>query len=332
MPFDESEIPVYADVEEAAARIKGQAVRTPLMRNDVLDERTGARVFVKPEALQRTGSFKFRGAYNRISRLSRDELERGVMAYSSGNHAQGVAAAARLLGSHAKILMPSDAPDVKVQGVRFWGGEVVSYDRYSENREEIGARIAREEGRTLVPPFENKYIIAGQGTAGLEAVEQLRDAGARPDHVLCCAGGGGLIAGVGLAVKQHHPEAQIWAAEPVDFDDMKRTIETGSKVTNDKLAGSICDAIITPTHGDLTWSINSHQLAGGTAVSDDEVLAAMAFAWRHLKIVVEPGGAVALASALTGKIDLAGKTALVIISGGNVDRAMFERALERGEI
>lgn len=320
--------PSYSDIADAAERLAGHAVRTPLLRNDVLDERTGARVFVKAECLQRTGSFKFRGAFNRISRMDSDEKTRGVMAYSSGNHAQGVAAAARINGTTAKILMPADAPRSKVEGVKFWGGEVVEYDRGTQNREEMGRAIAEAEGRVLVPPYEDPFIIAGQGTAALEASEQMAEAGAVPDIVICPAGGGGLIAGTGMAMLHHHPAVQVWAAEPVGFDDFRRSLASGKREVNERLTGSVCDAIITPTPGELTWSINSGQLAGGAAVSDDEALAAVAFAWRHLKIVVEPGGAVALAAVLTGRVETRGKTVCVIASGGNVDRAMFTRALE----
>ncbi|WP_417481640.1 threonine ammonia-lyase [Maricaulis sp.] len=325
-----SDLPTHADILDAARQLAGQAVRTPLLRNDVLDERLGARILVKAECLQRTGSFKFRGAYNRISRLNAEERQRGVIAYSSGNHAQGVAAAARLVGTHATILMPTDAPAAKVEGVRFWGGKVVSYDRASESREAIGARIAAEEGRILVPPYEDPFIIAGQGTAGLELVEQLAELGLAPDIVSAPAGGGGLIAGTGLAVKHAHPDAQIWAAEPAGFDDHRRSLEAGQRVSNARLTGSICDAIITPTPGELTWQLNSRQLSGGVAVTDDEALAAMAFAWRHLKIVIEPGAVVALAAVLSGKLDVAGKTVCVLATGGNVDRAVFARALELG--
>ena len=323
------DLPGHADILDAARQLAGHAVRTPLLRNDLLDEQLGARVFVKAECLQRTGSFKFRGAYNRISRLNAEEKKRGVIAYSSGNHAQGVAAAARLVGTHATILMPTDAPAAKVEGVRFWGGKVVLFDRATESREEIGARIAAEEGRILVPPYEDRFIIAGQGTAGLEAVEQLAGFGHPPDLVAAPAGGGGLIAGVGLAVKRAHPAAQVWAAEPEGFDDHKRSLAAGQRVSNERLTGSICDAIITPTPGELTWQLNARQLSGGAAVSDDEALDAVAFAWRHFKIVVEPGGVVALAAILSGKIDVAGKTVCVLATGGNVDRSVFARALER---
>lgn len=321
--------PVYADIQVAAERLKGQAVRTPLIENAVLNEMAGGRVLIKAECLQRTGSFKFRGAYNRISQLTPEQRQAGVVAYSSGNHAQGVAAASKIVGCPALILMPLDAPQTKVEGVKFWGGEVRQFDRATENREEIGARLAEERGAVLVPPYEHNDIIAGQGTAGLEAVEQMAEIGATPDLAICCAGGGGLIAGVGLAVKHHHPEAQIWAAEPEEFDDHRRSVLSGRRERNDRLSGSICDAIITPTPGELTWALNAHQLSGGYAVSEDEVLDSMAFAFRHLKLVIEPGGAAALAAVTSGKAKLDGRTVLVLATGGNVDKAMFERALAR---
>lgn len=321
--------PVYADIQAAAERLKGQAVRTPLIENAALNEKAGGRVLIKAECLQRTGSFKFRGAYNRISQLTPEQRQAGVVAYSSGNHAQGAAAASKIIGCPAIILMPLDAPTTKVEGVKFWGGEVRQFDRATENREEIGARLAEERGAVLVPPYEHNDIIVGQGTAGLEAVEQMAEIGATPDLAICCAGGGGLIAGVGLAVKHHHPQAEIWAAEPEEFDDHRRSVASGRRERNDRLSGSICDAIITPTPGELTWALNSHQLSGGYAVSEDEVLDSMAFAFRHLKLVIEPGGAAALAAVTSGKAELDGRTVLVLATGGNVDKAMFERALAR---
>lgn len=319
--------PTPVDIVRAAERLKGVAVRTPLLRSDVLDAQLDARVFVKAECLQRTGSFKFRGAYNRISCLDEDERRRGVLAYSSGNHAQGVAAAARLSGTTAKILMPLDAPRSKVEGVEFWGGEVIGYDRSTQNREAMGRELAEREGRVLVPPYEDPHIIAGQGTAGLEMVEQFAEFGETPDLVVCCAGGGGLIAGVGLAVKEACPAAQIWAAEPDGFDDHRRSLISGQRERNAQLAGSFCDAILTPEPGELTWSLNSRQMSGGVTVSDDEVAEAMRFAWRHLKIVGEPGGTAAFAAVLANKLDLRGKTVGVLITGGNVDAAVFERVL-----
>lgn len=322
-------LPDYRDVEAAARRLDGVAVKTPLLNSEALDARIGGRLFVKAECLQRTGSFKFRGAYNRICQLDGAEKSRGVLAYSSGNHAQGVAAAAKLTGTHAKILMPKDAPSAKVEGVRFWGGEVVFFDRATENREEIGARIAADEGRILVPPYEDAQIIAGQGTAGREAMLELGERGEFPDLIICCAGGGGVVAGVGLAAKAIHAGTDVWAAEPQGFDDLKHSLETGERRANARLTGSICDAIITPVHGELTWKLNARQLSGVAAVSDEEALDAMMLAWRHLKIVIEPGGAVALAAALTGKVDTKGKTICAIATGGNVDPAVFQRALEQ---
>ncbi|MFS2317779.1 threonine/serine dehydratase [Maricaulis sp. D1M11] len=321
-------IPTFEDVQDAARQIQAEAVRTPLLRHDRLDEAVGGRVFIKAENLQRTGSFKFRGAYNRISRLTQDEKSRGIMAYSSGNHAQGVAAAAKRVGTSAKILMPADAPASKVDGVRFYGGEVIAYDRARENREAIGAEIAEREGRILVPPYEDPYIMAGQGTAGLEACEQLAEQGVRADLVVCCAGGGGLIAGVGLAFKALQPEARIFSAEPEGFDDHRRSLESGTRQRNSRLSGSICDAILTPEPGSMTWQLNQKQLSGGVAVSDEQVLEAMAFAWRHFKLVVEPGGAAALAGLLSGELDAKGRTSCVLVTGGNVDREIFARALD----
>ena len=322
-------LPEYSDIVRAAKQLKGNAVRTPLLRSDVLDDQVKGRVFIKAECLQRTGSFKFRGAFNRISRLSDAEKQIGVLAYSSGNHAQGIAASAKLLGTHAKILMPKDAPNSKVEGVRFWGGEVVFFDRTTESREDMAHEISTREGRVLVPPYEDPWIIAGQGTAGLEAVEQMAEQGATPDIAICPAGGGGLVAGVGMAIKHQFPKAQIWAAEPEGFDDHVRSLASGQREVNDRLTGSICDAVITPTPGELTWQINQYQLSGGLTVSDEEALDAMAFAWRHFKIVIEPGAVIALASVLSGKIDVSGQSVCVLATGGNVDPDMFSRALAR---
>jgi threonine dehydratase len=320
-------LPEYSDILSAAEQIKGHAVRTPLVRSDLLDQQLNARIFIKAECLQRTGSFKFRGACNRISRLNEAEKRRGILAYSSGNHAQGVAAAAKIFGTNATILMPSDAPAAKVEGVNFWGGKVITYDRATENREAIGHGIAQAEGRVLVPPYEDRFIMAGQGTTGLEICQQLAELGLTPDIVAAPAGGGGLIAGTGLAVLHIHPAAKIWSAEPNEFDDHKRSLVSGHIERNTRLDGSVCDAIITPEPGHMTWALNNRQLAGGAAVSDQQALDAVAYAWRHLKLVIEPGGAVALASVLSGKIDVAGQTVVVVASGGNVDRAMFVRAL-----
>jgi threonine dehydratase len=316
-------LPTFADVEAAAARLRGNSVRTPLLESEALNDRVGGRVLVKAECLQRTGSFKFRGAYNTISRIEAD----AVVAYSSGNHAQGVAAAARLLGKAATIVMPADAPAIKIENTRAYGAEVRLYDRASESREAIGADIAARTGAALIRPYDDPRIIAGQGTVGLEIAEQARERGAVLDLALAPCGGGGLIAGCALALTEAFPGIAIYAVEPAGLDDTKRSLEVGARQANAPEATSICDALLVPTPGELTFRINRQLLAGGRAVSDDEVRHAMAFAFRHLKLAVEPGGAVALAAALSGKLPLEHRTAAVVLSGGNVDPALFALAI-----
>lgn len=322
--------PEFSDIVEASQRLKGHAVRTPLMRSDVLDEMTGGRIFLKPECLQRTGSFKFRGAWNFISRLNARDNSGGVVAYSSGNHAQGVAAAARMMGIPALIVMPEDAPAIKKRNTLALGAEIVTYDRFGENREEIGDAIASKRNAQLVPPYEHKWIIAGQGTAGLELVEDLRELGETLDAMLVCTGGGGLTAGVALSVQAMAPDAKIYACEPEGFDDYGRSLAAGERVSNEPGAMSICDAIVTPTPGELTFSVNQPRLSGGLAVSEDEVRTAVRFAFETLKLVVEPGGAVALAALLAGKIDCTDKTVAATLSGGNADAEMMLDILGSG--
>jgi threonine dehydratase len=319
--------PVFADIEDAARQIAGAAVLTPLIRNDALDAAVGGRVFIKAEVLQRTGSFKFRGAYNRISRLNADERRAGVVAFSSGNHAQGVAAAAALLGAPAVIVMPSDAPALKIDNTRALGAEVILYDRATQSREAIAGRIQADRGAILVPPFEDPFIIAGQGTAALEVAAQLQAAGAQADVLLCPASGGGLMAGTALAMQAHSPTTALYAVEPQGFDDYGRSLIAGHRVKNPAASGSLCDALMSPEPGEMTFSINQPRLAGALAVSDDEALAAVAFAFRHLKLVIEPGGAVGLAALLSGRLKLDGRTAVVIASGGNIDPSVFVRAI-----
>lgn len=320
-------LPTYDDVLDAAGRIEGLAVKTPLLRHDALDAATGAKVFVKAECLQRTGSFKFRGAYNRISRLTADELTRGVVAFSSGNHAQGVAAAAALMKTPAVIVMPSDAPQAKIEGARRLGGEVIVYDRWTESREEIGARISRERGAVLAPPFEDFHIIAGQGTSGLEVALELDALGQSADLLLAPASGGGLIAGIGLAFGALSPATRIYAVEPEGYDDYAKSLEAGHPVSVKPTKPSLLDALMSPAPGEMTFALNKEKLSGALAVSDDEALAAMAFAFRHLKIVVEPGGAAALAAVLAGKLAVKGQTVVVVASGGNVDAGTYARAI-----
>lgn len=322
-----SALPTFADVETAARRLAGHAVLTPLLESPLLNDRLGGRLLVKAEVLQRTGSFKFRGAFNRISLIPEAERPRGVVAFSSGNHAQGVAAASRFLGIPATIVMPSDAPAIKVANTREWGARVVLYDRWNEDREAIGARISAETGATLVRPYDDPYIMAGQGTIGLELADQAGVIGARLDAILAPCGGGGMISGIALAMATRCPDTRVYAVEPAGFDDTTRSLAAGERLSNAAGASSFCDALLAPMPGELTFAVNSTHLAGGFAVTDAEVAAAMAAARDHFKIVVEPGGAVALAAVLSGKISIAGKTMAVVCSGGNVDPEVYAQAL-----
>jgi threonine dehydratase len=320
-------LPTLADVEDAARRLDGVAVKTPLLEAPQLSAQLGGRLFIKAECLQRTGSFKFRGAYNCMSRLGAEARKGGVVAYSSGNHAQGVAAVAQMLGIPAVIVMPADAPAMKIRNTKSYGAEVVTYDRYGESREAIGERIVAERGAILVPPFDHPHIIAGQGTMGLEIAEQAAARGVRLDAVIGPCSGGGLIAGTALAVTSRLPGTKVYSAEPAGFDDLARSLKSGRREKNDPAARSICDALLAPMPGELTFALNSRLLSGGFAASDDEARQAMATAFTHFKIVVEPGGAVALAAVLTGKYPIAGKSVAVVCSGGNVDAETFCTAL-----
>ena len=322
-----TQIPTIDDVVEARGRLQGQAVVTPLLESPALNARVKGRVLIKPENLQRTGSFKFRGAWNCISRLTAETARGGVVAYSSGNHAQGVAAAAALMKLPALIVMPVDTPEIKKANTRSYGAEVVTYDRVRENREEIAQRIAKERGAVIVPPFEHPQIIAGQGTTGLELVEQAAERGARLDAVLAPVSGGGLIAGIALAVKDRSPATQIHSVEPEGFDDHARSLISGKRERNERAAGSICDALLSPEPGALTFAVNQSRLSSGLVVSEAEVRRAVAFAFQHLKLVIEPGGAVGLAAVLSGKIATEDRTIALIASGGNVDPALFAEIL-----
>jgi threonine dehydratase len=322
--------PGIADLRAAAARLAGRAVVTPLLESSLLNERLGARLLVKAESLQRTGSFKFRGALNALLQLAPEQRRAGVVAYSSGNHAQGVAAAAQLLGIPAAIVMPADAPAIKIANTRGYGAEVVLYDRYRESREAIGNRLAAERGASLIPPYDDARVIAGQGTVGLEIAAQAEALRARLDAVIVPVSGGGLIAGCALALAAASPATKVYAAEPEGLDDLRRSLAAGKRVANEGAARSICDALLAPMPGEITFPIHRRLLAGGFAVSDEEVLAAMAAAFAELKLVIEPGGAAALAAALAGKLDIAGKTLAIVASGGNVDRETFIRAIGGG--
>lgn len=309
------------DVEAAAARIAGEAVRTPLLRSDALDRATGGRLWLKAECLQRTGSFKFRGAYNRLAALSDAERAAGVVAFSSGNHAQGVALAARLLGAPATIVMPSDAPSVKVERTRADGADIVFYDRLTEDRAAIAARLAA--GRVVVPSFDDPWIVAGQGTAGLETAVQLAELGEVAEVALVCCGGGGLSAGFALG-----SGLPVVTVEPEGYDDVARSLAAGRIMAVESPGPTRCDALQTLVTSELTFGILHAHGARGVAVSEAAAARAVAFAFRELKLVLEPGGAVALAAALEGAVELRGRTAVVVLSGGNVGAAVFSECLE----
>lgn len=316
-----------AAIEAAAARLKGRARRTPLLSSPFLDEIAGRRVLVKAECLQHTGSFKFRGAWSAVSALDPALRARGVLAYSSGNHAQGVAHAAALHGTTSVIIMPKDAPALKIANTRALGGEVVLYDRANESREEIGQTLAAERGLTLIRPYDDPMVIAGQGTCGLEIAEQAAAEGVTGAEVLVCCGGGGLTSGIALALEARAPGLRVRPCEPAGFDDTARSLAAGSPQRNARMEGSLCDAIVTPEPGKITFPILQRLAGPGLVVSDDQALQAMALAWQRLKIVLEPGGAVALAAALFLPGQVQGDAVICLASGGNVDQPVFARAL-----
>jgi threonine dehydratase len=316
-------------IDAAAARLRGHARRTPLLSSPFLDEIAGRRVLVKAECLQHTGSFKFRGAWSAVSALPAAQRAKGVIAYSSGNHAQGVALAARQHGIPAVIVMPEDAPRVKTLNTRALGAEVVLYDRASEDRDAIGAALAAERGLTLIKPFDEPLVIAGQGTTGLEIAEQAREEGIEAAEVLVCCGGGGLTAGIALALAARAPGLRARPVEPAGFDDTARSLEAGRRLRNAFPTGSVCDAIITPEPGQITFPILQRLCGPGLVVTDDEALYAMVLAFSRLRIVLEPGGAVALAAALFRPDALSGPAVIAVASGGNVDADVFRDALSR---
>ncbi len=316
-----------ADIDAAAVTIAPVAVRTPLLNSAALDERVGARIFLKPEVLQRTGSFKFRGAYNKLSSIPSDRRAAGVVAFSSGNHAQGVAAAARLLNMPATIVMPADAPVAKRERTKSFGAEVVLYDRDKEDREAIARAICDKRTATLVPPYDDPKIIAGQGTVGREIAQDLLALGVTPDLVIAPASGGGLVAGIATAIKAKFSGAQVMTAEPEGFDDHAKSFAAGHRIAIVSAGRTICDALMAPMPGEITFAINSALGARGVVVSDAEVGAAVKFAFNELKLVVEPGGAIALAALLAGLLDARGKTVAIVLSGGNVDAGLFAKLI-----
>jgi threonine dehydratase len=318
-----------ASIHQAAGRLAGRIVRTPLLNSAMLDELAGCRVFVKAEPLQKTGSFKIRGALNKILATPEEKRKNGFVAFSSGNHGQAVAAGARMVGAPAVIVMPKDAPAIKIESCRWWGAEVIFFDRTTDDREAMGRKIEGERGMTLVPPFDDPDVMSGQGTMGLEIVDELREAGIEPDALLVNCSGGGLASGVTTAVKDALPDTQCYTVEPAGFDKMARSLIAGTPQKNERLTGSIMDALMAQAPGRLTLATLRENAVKGLSATDDEALEAMAAAFRTLKLVVEPGGAAALGALLAGKVDLAGKTVVVVCSGGNVDPAMFARALGR---
>ena len=323
-------LPTIDDIRVAAGRLDGIHHVTPLLECSRLNDRVGGRVLIKPECLQRVGAFKLRGAYNRLSQLDRGKFPGGAVTCSSGNHAQGIAEAARLLGIPAKIVMPADAPAIKLARTKSMGGEIITYDRATENREAIAQQIADECKADFVSPYDDPLIIAGQGTVGLEVSEQLAARQAKADMVLVPCGGGGLISGVALAVDALLPDADIYSVEPAGFDDLSRSLVSGRIERNASASGSICDALLAPQAGAIPFEILRNRLKSGLVVSDDEARTAVRFAFEELKLVVEPGGAVALAALLSAKVTLGGQTVVIVLSGGNVDPQMFSDIILNG--
>lgn len=316
-------------IRAARDRLEGHVRRTPLLNSPFLDEIAGRRVWIKPECLQHTGSFKFRGGWSAVSAMTPEDRARGVIAFSSGNHGQGVAFAAARHGAPAVIVMPSDAPKMKIDNTRALGAEVVLYDRATQDRDAITTRLAAERGLTLIKPFDEPLVIAGQGTCGLEIAEQAAEQGITGADVLVCCGGGGLASGIALALEAEAPKLRVRPVEPEGFDDMARSLRSGVIERNARLSGSICDAILTPQPGKLTFPILARLSGAGLVVTETEVLNAVALAFTRLKIVAEPGGVVALAAALFHGSEIEGEDVIVTVSGGNVDANVFCMALER---
>ncbi len=321
-------LPTNADIEVAARVLAPVAVRTRLVTSPALDVLTGARVFLKPEVLQRTGSFKFRGAFNKLSSISEAARKAGVVAFSSGNHAQGVAAAAQILNMPAVIVMPSDAPVSKIERTKSYGAEVVPYDRDKEDRDAIARDLASKRGATVVPPYDDPWVIAGQGTVGREIAEDFAALGLVPDIVSAPASGGGLMAGIALATRAKFPDAGLMTVEPYGFDDHARSFSAGERQPHRAIGRTICDALMASIPGEITFAVNEKNGVKGVTATDDEVAKAVAFAFRELKLVVEPGGAVALAALLAGHIDARGKTIAIVLSGGNVDADLYARLIQ----
>ena len=321
------QLPTPDDVAAAGRRLTGHVVHTPMLRNAMLDSLTGGTILIKPECLQRTGSFKFRGATNAMMMMDDAQRRAGVVAHSSGNHGQAIACAAAAAGSRATVYMPADAPLVKIESTRRWGAEIIPFDRATADRAGLAAGYAASTGATLVPPFDHAGVIAGQGTLALELAEDARIAGFTMDALLICTGGGGMIAGCALAMEAASPGTAVHAIEPEGSDDTIRSLAAGARQSNAPGGSTLCDALLSSMPGELTFAINRTRVAGGVAVTDSEVMAAIRFAFMHLKLVVEPGGAVCLAALLAGKFNAKHQVVGLVLSGGNVDAPVFAKAL-----
>ncbi len=315
----------YLNVDNAYKLINQKVTKTPLVTNDNINNLLEAEIYFKLENLQNTGSFKIRGATHKITKLIEKVKDSGVVAYSSGNHAQAVAYASMINSISAKIIMPKTAPQIKIENTKNYGAEVILYDTYFQNREEIGIEIQKKDNRALIKPYDDEDIIAGQGTAAIEIVNDLKDQSIEPDIYLCCCGGGGLIAGTSTYLKHIYPNIRSYSVEPDEFDDTKKSLEAGKLIQNKKNAKSFCDALLAPQPGNITFQINSNNLEGGLSVSDEEVTKTIILLAEQLKIVVEPGGAVAAAAVLNNKIDVKNKKIVVMISGGNIDLSLFNK-------
>ena len=316
----------FNEIMNSSIRLKDKVVKTPLLQSSYLNQKLKTNLFLKAENLQTIGAFKYRGALNAVLQLP-DNIKK-IVAWSSGNHAQAVAAAAKITGREATIIMPIDSPKAKLEGTGFWGASIIKYDRKKEDREQIGKEIANKTNAAIIPPFDHVDVINGQGTAGLECIEQLEIKNIKPDIVLCCCGGGGLIAGISTAIKGKFKNSKIYSVEPDNFDDTKKSLEENKIVMNSMRVKSICDALLAEKPGNITFEINQKNLTAGLSVSDKESLMAMHAAFKYFKIILEPGGAVALAAAITSKIDIREKNVLVIASGGNVDKDVFEQCFK----
>lgn len=324
-----SSIPSYADIEKAVERIRGHVIKTPLLESELLNERVGGRILIKAEVLQKTGSFKVRGATNKVKSIIEQKKPTRLIAFSSGNHAQAIAVTAKKFGIPVTVVMPETAPPIKIQNTKAYGAEIIFYNPRLDNREQMAVQLLQEQGSVLVKPYDDPVVIAGQGTVGYEIVQQTQELGIDDCAVVAPCGGGGLVSGIALAVKHHRPNARVWAVEPEYYNDTQRSLKSGKRENNEHSApASICDSIITPTPGEITFRINARYLEGVVCVSDNEVKNAMKSAFNTYKLVVEPGGCVGLAAVLSGKIDIKGRTVVVILSGGNADSALYAHILE----